>query len=157
MIIDVNDDDFIALASSSDDALHPKTHNFNQTKQYTPHHTIIFTPCPPNLAKYFKRGSINRFMIMGRTTKRGQSIMMTAVSITILLLAFGLPVTANGPQNSGQNNPGGYVKYTLILINNTLINGNVVNTHNALNPWGIAYNPSNGYIYVTDFGWTLFM
>jgi hypothetical protein len=50
MIIDVNDD-FIALASSSADAPHPKTHNLNQTKQYTPRLMIIFTPCPPNLAK----------------------------------------------------------------------------------------------------------
>ena len=48
-------------------------------------------------------------------TKRGQLIAI-AVSIAILLSAFGLPVTANGSQNSGQNNPGGYVKYTLDLI-----------------------------------------
>jgi len=89
-----------------------------------------------------------------RMAKRGRLIVMITVSIAILLLAFGLPVTANGSQNSGQNNPGGYVKYTLDLINNTLINGNFVNTHNALNPWGIAYDPSNsnGYLYVTDYG-----
>jgi hypothetical protein len=34
------------------DALYSKTRNFNQTKQYTPRLMIIFTPCPPNLAKY---------------------------------------------------------------------------------------------------------
>jgi len=56
MIIDVNDDDFIALASSSADALHPKTRNFNQTEQYTPRLMIIFTPCPPNLAGIFIKG-----------------------------------------------------------------------------------------------------
>jgi YVTN family beta-propeller protein len=151
MIIDVNDDDFIALASSSIDALHPKTHNFNQTKQYTPHLMIIFTPCPPNLTKYFKRGCINRFMMMGKMAKRSRSIVMIAVSIAILLLALGLPVTANGPQNSGQNNPGGYVKYTLDLIHNTLIDGNVVNIGNSREPLGIAYNPSNGYIYVANY------
>jgi hypothetical protein len=55
MIIDVNDDDIVALASSSADALHPKTRNFNQTKQYTPRPMIILTPYPPNLAKYFKK------------------------------------------------------------------------------------------------------
>jgi len=76
--------------------------------------------------------------------KRGLLIVMIAVSIAILLLPFGL--------NSGRNNPGGYVKYTLDLINNTLINGNFVNTGNGMGPWGIAYDPSNGYIYVTDYG-----
>ena len=50
-----------------------------------------------------------------RMAKRGRLIVMIAVSIAFLLLAFGLPVTANGSQNSGQNNPGGYVKYTLDL------------------------------------------
>ncbi|WP_410545832.1 beta-propeller fold lactonase family protein, partial [Acidianus sp.] len=75
---------------------------------------------------------------------------MIVVSIAILFLASGLPFTANGSQNSCQNNPGGYVKYTLDLVNNTLINGNFVNTGNGLGPWGIAYDPSNGYIYVAD-------
>jgi len=83
--------------------------------------------------------------------KRGRLIVMMAVSMAILL-AFGLPVTAYGSQNSGQNNPGGYVKYTLYLINNTLINGNFVNTSNDMNPYGIAYDPSNGYLYVADSG-----
>jgi len=87
-----------------------------------------------------------------RMAKRGRLIAMIAVSIAILLSAFGLPVTAYGPQNSGQNNPGGYVKYTLDLLNDTLINGNFVNTGNALEPWGIAYDPSNGYLYVTNYG-----
>jgi len=45
--------------------------------------------------------------------KRVLLIVMMAVSIAIMLSAFGLSVTANGPQNSGQSNPGGYVKYTL--------------------------------------------
>ncbi|MFP3203272.1 MAG: hypothetical protein RXR43_13950, partial [Sulfolobus sp.] len=84
--------------------------------------------------------------------KRSRLIGMIAVSIAILFLASGLPVTSNGSQNSGQNNPGGYVKYTLILANNTLINGNFVNTSNPMHPWGIAYDPSNGYLYVADCG-----
>jgi 40-residue YVTN family beta-propeller repeat len=87
-----------------------------------------------------------------RMANRGRLIVMIAVSIAILFLAFGLPVTANGSQNSCQNNPGGYVKYTLDLLNNTLINGNFVNTVNGLGPWGIAYDPSNGYLYVADYG-----
>jgi len=90
--------------------------------------------------------------VVWRTTKRSRLILMIAVSIAILLSAFGLPVTAYGPQNSGQSNPGGYVKYTLDLINNALINGNFVNTGNGMGPWGIAYDPSNGYIYVTNSG-----
>jgi len=85
-----------------------------------------------------------------RMAKRGRLIVMIAVSMAILL--FGLPVAAYGSQNSGQNNPGGYVKYTLDLINNTLINGNFVNTSNGMEPWGVVYDPSNGYIYVTDPG-----
>ena len=84
-------------------------------------------------------------------SKRSRLIGMIVVSMVILFLASGLPVTANGSQNSGQNNTAGYVKYTLDLLNNTLINGNFVNTHNALEPWGIAYDPSNGYLYVTDY------
>jgi len=90
--------------------------------------------------------------MMWRMTKRGRLIVMITVSIVILLLAFGLSVAANRSQNSGQSNPGGYVKYTLDLINNTLINGSFVNTStsNAVGPWGIAYDPSNGYIYVAD-------
>ncbi len=83
-------------------------------------------------------------------TKRSRLIVMIAVSIAILLLAFGLSVAANRSQNSGQSNPGGYVKYTLDLINNTLINGSFVNIGSTLAPWGIAYDPSNGYIYVAD-------
>ncbi|PVU69576.1 hypothetical protein DDW06_02965 [Sulfolobales archaeon SCGC AB-777_K20] len=134
------------------DALHSKTRDFNRTERYAPRLTIVFTPRQPNLAKYFKRGCINGFAMVWRTAKIGRLIAIVAVSIAILLLAFGLPVTANGSQNSGQNNPGGYVKYTLDLINNTLINGNFVTTYNALGPWGIAYDPSNGYIYVADVG-----
>ena len=53
-------------------------------------------------------------------------------------------------QKSGPNNSG-YVKYTLDLTNNTLINGNFVNTHNGLFPSGAAFDSSNGYVYVTDF------
>ena len=77
--------------------------------------------------------------------KRSRLIVMIVVSIAILSLAFKL-------LNSGHNNPGGYVKYTLDLLNNTLINGNFVITSNATEPWGIAYDPSNGYIYVADTG-----
>ena len=53
-------------------------------------------------------------------------------------------------QISSGNNSAGYVKYTLDLLNNTLINGNFVNTGNGLSPIGIAYDPSNGYLYVAN-------
>jgi hypothetical protein len=112
-------------------ALYSKT--LNQTKQYTPRLMIIFTPCPPNLTKIFiKGGRINRLVVTWRMAKRSRLIVMIAVSIAILFLASGLPVTSNGSQNSGQNNPGGYVKYTLDLLSNTLINGNFVNTGNGM-------------------------
>jgi len=94
---------------------------------------IILTPCPPNLAEYFKRGCINRFAMMWRTAKRRQLMkMMIAVSITILLSAFRLSVTANGPTDGT----------TFKVIANITV---------GRGPWGIAYDPSNGYIYVTDY------
>ena len=89
---------------------------------------------------------MNGFAMVWRTARRGRLIAMTAFSMAIMPLAFGLPVTAYGSQNIGQSNPGGYVRYTLDLINNPLMNGNFVNTHNALGPWGIARDPSYGYI-----------
>ncbi|WP_390530475.1 hypothetical protein [Sulfurisphaera ohwakuensis] len=46
----------------------------------------------------------------------------------------------------------GYVKYTLILYNNTLLQGNVISPKSDLGPFGILYDPSNGYIYVADSG-----
>ena len=108
---------------------------------------------PTQLCEILKKGCIDGFAMVWRTAKIGRLIVIIAFSIAILLSAFGLPVAANGSQDSAQNSPGGYVKYTLILVNNTLVNGNfVVYTGNALAPYGIAYDPSNGYIYVTDAG-----
>jgi len=121
----------------------------NQALHTSPYDYPHAMPTQP-LRNVFKRGCTNGFAMVWRMAKRGQLIVTIAVSIAILLSAFGLPATANGPQNGGQSNPGGYVKYTLDLINNTLINGNFVNTGNGMGPWSIAYDPSNGYIYVTD-------
>ncbi|BDC18779.1 YncE family protein [Acidianus sp. HS-5] len=44
----------------------------------------------------------------------------------------------------------GYVKYTLILYDNTLLKGNVISTKSDLGPFGIIY--ANGRIYVADSG-----
>ena len=93
---------------------------------------------------------MNGFAMVWRTARIGRLIAMTAFSMTIMLLAFGLPVTAYGSQNIGQNNLVGYVRYTLDLTDNPLINANFVNIYNALGPWGIAHDPSYGYIYVTN-------
>ena len=41
----------------------------------------------------------------------------------------------------------GYVRYTLILNNNSLVNGNVQNGENGINPIGVVFDPLNGYIY----------
>ena len=76
---------------------------------------------------------------------RGRLIAITAFSIAIMLLAFGLSVTAYGSQNIGQSNLVGYVRYT-----SDLINGNFVNKYNPSGPWGMAHDPSYGYIYVTN-------
>ncbi len=46
----------------------------------------------------------------------------------------------------------GYVKYTLDLLNNTLLNGNVPNVRNGLDPIGLVFDSANGYIYVSNDG-----
>jgi flagellar basal body-associated protein FliL len=108
--------------------------------------------------------------------KRSELMKILAVSILLLFLISGFSVMAYGSgseksisprstsgnisntnitpftQNSNQNNSGGYVKYTIVLFNNSLMNGNFVNTGNGLSPIGIAYDPSNGYVYVANGG-----
>jgi hypothetical protein len=93
---------------------------------------------------------MNGFAMVWRTVMRGRLIAITAFSIAIMLLAFGLSVTAYGSQNIGQSNLVGYVRYTSDLINNPLINANFVTTYNAVDPWGMAHDSSYGYIYVTN-------
>lgn len=88
---------------------------------------------------------MNGFAMVWRTARIGQLIAMTAFSMAIMLLAFGLPVTAYGSQNIGQSNLVGYVRYT-----SDLIKGNFVTTYNAVDLWGMAHDPSYGYIYVTN-------
>jgi YVTN family beta-propeller protein len=53
--------------------------------------------------------------------------------------------------NNNTSSPG-YVKYTLDLLNNTLLTGNFVDTGNGLFPFGVAFDSSNGYVYVTNDG-----
>jgi len=107
--------------------------------------------------------------------KRSELMKIIAVSIVLLFLVSGFSVMAYGSgseksissgdksgnishinitpftQNSSQNNSGGYVKYTLVLLNNSLINGNFVNKGNGLMPAEISYDLSNGYLYVTNY------
>ena len=46
----------------------------------------------------------------------------------------------------------GYVVKTLVLFNNTVLKGNAqTSTNGSVSPFGIAYDPANGYLYVTDF------
>jgi len=70
-------------------------------------------------------------------------------------------ITVNGADVNvkitfSQNKSGGYVKYTLDLLNNTLINGNFIGSTSTLvpgvNPIGVAYDSSNGYLYVAEHG-----
>jgi len=47
------------------------------------------------------------------------------------------------------------VKYTIVLSNNTLINGNFINGQFANNsngqiPFGVAFDSAKGYIYITN-------
>ncbi len=44
------------------------------------------------------------------------------------------------------------VKYTLILLDNSLLNGNVINTDNGINPIEATFDSNNGNIYVTNYG-----
>jgi len=62
---------------------------------------------------------------------------------------------APAAQNISQNNSAGFVKYTIVLSNNTLINGNFINgqfanTSNGQIPFGVAFGSANGYIYITN-------
>ncbi len=85
---------------------------------------------------------------------------LLAVSINSSMVASGSPSIPNNKQamdlantNSVTNaNDTGYVKYTLDLFNNTLINGNIGNTGNGLSPKGLAYDSTNNYLYVTNYG-----
>ena len=54
------------------------------------------------------------------------------------------------PSVRGNFHSGGYVKYTLDLLNNTLLNGNHNTIGNGLSPKRIAFDPSNGNLYVTN-------
>jgi len=105
--------------------------------------------------------------------RRSEAMNIIAVSIVILFLISGFPVMVYGSgseesvspssmsgnisntnitpftQDSSQNNSAGFVKYTLDLINNTLINGNVIFFSGAF-PFEVAFDPANGYIYETN-------
>ena len=102
-------------------------------------------------------------------SRKGIILEMFAVFIVCAFLASSLvpsighsATTANtksiydvysNPFVSSNNNSSnaGYVKYTLVLLNNTLVNGNFVNNAgNGIGPSGVAYDSSNGYLYVTN-------
>jgi hypothetical protein len=86
------------------------------------------------------------FVMVWRMAKRGRLIVMIVVSITILFLASGLPVTANGSQN--------YQNYQVIL---NLLNGqqyfgvpHVYQGDNGGRPtsqWPVYYGPNNASQY----------
>ena len=44
----------------------------------------------------------------------------------------------------------GYVKYTLLLSNNTVISGNFIKVENGICPSAISFDSNNGYLYVTN-------
>ena len=68
-----------------------------------------------------------------RTAKIGKLIVAIVFSIAILISAFGLPVTANGSTDGT----------TFKVITNITV---------GLAPDWVAYDPSNGYIYVANYG-----
>ena len=60
----------------------------------------------------------------------------------------------SNPLLSNNNNPSsaGYIKYTLILSNNTLVKGNFIITDSGTSPNGITFDSNNGYVYVAESG-----
>jgi len=98
------------------------------------------------------------------------TVLVVAMFIGTTLLTTGsygyIPITsvtrtntniASYNLNSSQKDSEGYVKYTSYLINNTLINGNFINTSNSFasnsfGPIGIAIGTYNRYVYVTNYG-----
>ena len=92
------------------------------------------------------------------------SALVAMILVALIIVAVVLPPLAptlaeaqGGAELSG--NPSsvssllgspGYVKYTLIPYNNTLLAGNVAIPGYGFGPDSIAYDPSNGYLYVVD-------
>jgi len=108
-----------------------------------------------------------------RTAERGRLIAMIFVSITILFLAIGLPVTADGstdgttfkviattpvgmgPRGIAYDPSNGYIYVTNFLSNTVWVINGATNTFVTIitvgfEPEGVAYDPSNGYIYVAN-------
>ena len=62
-------------------------------------------------------------------------------------------VKKNGPAVQSISNNGGYVKYTLNLSDNKLINGNCLTySQSKIEPFGVTFDSMNGNLYVADFG-----
>lgn len=75
-------------------------------------------------------------------------LVILLMSLT-LLSNLSIMITANAETSNSTNV--GYVKYTLVVRDNILYKGNVVNSSNYnATVWGITYDPKNGYIYVTN-------
>ena len=61
-------------------------------------------------------------------------------------------VKKNGPAVQSISNNGGYVKYTLNLSDNKLINGNYLTySQSKIEPFGVTFDSMNGNLYVADF------
>ena len=103
-------------------------------------------------------------------SRKGFIIAIISIFIICAFLAT-LLIPSTGPADFGSNgNPkyyehsktlsssdnispyAGYVKFTLVLSNNTLINGNFNKTHKNSFPSGAAFDSINKYIYVTNDG-----
>ena len=96
--------------------------------------------------------SASVFSIMDHEYGSGKSAFPSSISGNISISNTDI---APAVQNSSQNNSAGFVKYTIVLSNNTLINGNLingqfVNTSNCQIPFGVVFDSANGYIYITN-------
>jgi YVTN family beta-propeller protein len=71
------------------------------------------------------------------------------LTISILSALYGVS-TAQTVNTSIVTKYPGFTKYTLILTNDTLVQGNVYSVFQGYGPDTILYDPQNGYIYVGD-------
>ena len=98
-----------------------------------------------NFLKYvIARGDMHLF-----SSRSVKLILLSALTISILSALYGVS-TAQTVNTSIVTKYPGFTKYTLILTNDTLVQGNVESAFQGYGPDTILYDPQNGYIYVGE-------
>jgi len=76
-------------------------------------------------------------------------ILLSVFTISILSALYGVS-NAQTVNTSIVTKYPGFTKYTLILTNDTLVQGNVDSVFKGFIPISMAYDPENGYLYVAN-------